>query len=68
VVEINDKCSKSRDIKISIHQGSILGPILFLYFIKDLKYASELFTLMFADDAFSMNADNYLKVHKHEIF
>jgi hypothetical protein len=49
-------------------KGSILGPNLFQYFINYLNCASELFTLMFADDAFSLNADNYLKVHKHEIF
>ena len=31
-------------------QGSVLGPLLFLCFVNDLNCASELFTLLFADD------------------
>jgi hypothetical protein len=61
VVDINGKFSKLRDIKISILQGSILGPILFLCYINDLQYATELFTLMFADDTFCLNADEDIK-------
>ena len=49
-----------KKIKISILQGSILGPILFLCYINDLYRVTDLFTLMFADDTFSAKSDNDL--------
>ncbi len=58
---VNGKFSKLKDIKISILQGGILGPILFLCYINDLQYATEIFTLMFADDTFCLNADEDIK-------
>ena len=56
VVDINGHHSRSRKIKISVLQGSILGPILFLCFINDLHTVTSLFTLMYADDTFSLSA------------
>jgi len=46
--------------KISILQGSILGPILFLCYINDLYRVTDLFTLMFADDTFSAKSGSNL--------
>jgi len=59
-VDINGSHSSEKKIKISILQGSILGPILFLCYINDLYRVTDLFTLMFADDTFSAKSDNDL--------
>jgi len=55
-VDINGKLSESRKIKISILQGSILGPILFLCYINDLYSVTNLLTLMYADDTFTLDS------------
>jgi hypothetical protein len=55
-VDINGNLSNSRNIKISILQGSILGPILFLCYINDLHTVTSLLTLMYADDTFTLDA------------
>jgi Reverse transcriptase (RNA-dependent DNA polymerase) len=60
-VDINGQFSKPRSINISVMQGSVLGPILFLIFINDLTKATSLKTLLFADDACSLHADKNLK-------
>ena len=49
-VDINGHISAPRTINISVMQGSILGPLLFLCFVNDLHTATKLFTLLFADD------------------
>jgi hypothetical protein len=49
-VEINGCFSECRNLDISVLQGTILGPILFLCYINAIFTASELATYLFADD------------------
>jgi Reverse transcriptase (RNA-dependent DNA polymerase) len=60
-VEINGALSDIELITISILQGSILGPLLFLCFINDLPRCINLFTLLFADDTASLSSGPELK-------
>jgi hypothetical protein len=56
IVDINGNRSQAKKITISIMQGSILGPILFLCYINDLYRITDLLTLMYADDTFGMDS------------
>jgi len=49
-VDINGCLSDARELPISVLQGSILGPILFLCYINDFWKGTSLFSVLFADD------------------
>ncbi len=63
VVDINGTTSNPNKINISVMQGSVLGPLLFLCFINDLPNASKLLkTLLFADETCALDSDDDLQV------
>ena len=61
-VEINGSLSSELPIDISVIQGSILGPILFLCYINDFYRATSLFSVLFADDTTCLAKDKNLNV------
>ena len=59
---INGNKSDEKPLEISVLQGSILGPILFLCFINDLHLSTWLLTLLFADDTVVLDSDTDLNL------
>ena len=50
-IQINNENTELKTIACGVSQGSILGPILFLLYVNDLKYATNLLDpIMYADD------------------
>ena len=49
-VELNGYRSTTLPLPVGVPQGSILGPLLFLLYINDLPSATNLKSVMFADD------------------
>ena len=50
-VYYNNTKSNTKLIKYGVPRGSILGPLLFIIYVNDIKSVSnKLFTILFADD------------------
>ena len=58
LVSVEGVNSSLRKVLLGVSQGSILGPLLFLAYINDLPLASNLFTLLFADDTTLLASSN----------
>lgn len=51
IVSINGTSSKPMDVTCGVPQGSILGPLLFLIYVNDMKSAINCKLLLYADDS-----------------
>ena len=50
-VNIKNKYSSTAKIECEVPQGSILGPLLFLLYVNDLKQAVDCDLFLYADDS-----------------
>lgn len=55
LVKFNGKVSKRLPVNLGVPQGSILGPILFLFYVNDLSSALTMHSILYADDTTMVN-------------
>ena len=51
IVKIDEHCSEACNISCGVPQGSILGPLLFLCYVNDMKISVSCQLLLYADDS-----------------
>ncbi len=51
MVKIDEHCSETRNVSCGVPQGSILGPLLFLCYVNDMKISVSCKLLLYADDS-----------------
>ena len=61
IVSIDSAYSDEASVTFGVLQGSILGPLLFLIYIKDMSYAIDSELLLYADDFSLVIQHKYLK-------
>ena len=67
-VEIDTVKSKMGEIQTGVPQGSILGPLLFIIYINDIKTSTELFNVItYADDTTLMSTLGSFNSNQHKI-
>ena len=60
IVQIGDTHSDSCSIKCGVPQGSILGPLLFLIYVNDMRAAVSCKLLLYADDLDGQKVGHFL--------
>jgi hypothetical protein len=60
IVDINNCLSLPKPVDMSVIQGRLLGPILFLIFINDFPNCTNLNTYLFADDTSALKSGSDL--------
>ena len=62
IVKYNGVYSEKMTIRCGVPQGSVLGPLLFLLYINDIQYCSDLISIvLFADDTNILYSHTCLK-------
>jgi hypothetical protein len=66
LVDINGTTSDQANISCGVPQGSILGPLLFLIYVNDMKGSVNSELLLYADDSAILVSDkSILKIEKN---
>ena len=60
-IKYHDHNTNLEVLRFGVPQGSILGPLLFLIFVNDLKNSTKLLDPMFADDTNLFYTDKNIK-------